>query len=132
MDEAHTSHFVEHLTGSERVFFFNELYRVLKPGAAVQIIVPAWSHERAYGDPTHQWPPCSGWLALYLNKAWRDVNAPHAGYTCDFGWTSSGTWDEWLSPRSMDTKIFAMQRYINSTSDIIFNLTKPKPAAPAP
>ena len=33
VDEVHSSHFVEHLTGPERVMFFNELYRVMKIGA---------------------------------------------------------------------------------------------------
>src|SRR5262245_23385575 len=33
VDEAVSSHFLEHLTGPERAHFANELYRVLKPGA---------------------------------------------------------------------------------------------------
>src|SRR5438552_1623142 len=57
--EAHASHFVEHLTAVERVAFCNELYRILVPGGTCQIIVPHWASCRAYGDPTHQWPPVS-------------------------------------------------------------------------
>jgi hypothetical protein len=124
VEEAHSSHFVEHLTGQERIFFFNELYRVLKKGAQAQIITPDWSHACAYGDPTHQWPPMSGWYTLYLNKAWREQNAPHVPYTCDFDWAAGGTWDEWLNVRNMETRMFAMQRYINSTRDLCVTLTK--------
>src|SRR5262245_36420082 len=33
VDEAHASHFLEHLTAEERIHFVNELYRVLKVNA---------------------------------------------------------------------------------------------------
>jgi hypothetical protein len=125
VSELRTSHFVEHLTREEWVPFFNESYRVLKFGAVMTVIVPHWSHDCAYGDPTHK-SFCSGWMALYLQKSWRDQNAPHCGYTCDFDWATSGTWDPWLEVRNMDTRMFAMQRYVNSMRDLIFTLTKTK------
>lgn len=124
VDEVHTSHFVEHLTGTERVAFFNELYRVMKKGAQARVITPHWSNACSYGDPTHQWPPMSEWYAYYLNKGWRDVNAPHAGFTCDFDFVVGGSWDSWLEVRNMDTRVFAMSRYINSYRDLIVTLTK--------
>jgi hypothetical protein len=122
VDEVHSSHFVEHLTGEERVSFFNELSRVMKKGAQARIITPHWSHACAYGDPTHQWPPMSEWFAYYLNKGWRDQNAPHTGYTCDFDFTVAGSWDPWLETRNQETKVFAMNRYINSYRDLIVTL----------
>lgn len=124
VDEVHSSHFVEHLTGVERVAFWNELHRVLKKGAQARIIVPNWSHACAYGDPTHQWPPMSEWAIYYLNKAWRDANAPHVPLTCDFDFVTGGSWDAWLEVRPQDTRTFAMQRYVNSWRDLIINLTK--------
>lgn len=124
VDEAFSSHFLEHLTGSERIGFFNELYRVMAPGAKITIITPDWSNACAYGDPTHQWPPISSWYALYLNKAWRDVNAPHVGYTCDFDWTHGVAWEEWLNVRNEEMKQFALQRYINSARDLHITLVK--------
>lgn len=130
VDEVHCSHFLEHLTGAERIHFFNELMRVLKPGAPARIITPHWSHERAYGDPTHQWPPICSWTYFYLQKAWRDVNAPHAGYTCDFDYVLAGTHDPndaWVAFRNMETKGVLMSRNINVTTDLIANLTKRKP-----
>src|SRR4051812_20709677 len=48
VDEVHTSHTVEHFTAEERIHFVNELYRILKPGATVKIIVPHWASYRAY------------------------------------------------------------------------------------
>lgn len=127
IDEAHSSHFVEHLDGPERVAFFNELYRVLKPGASVRIICPYWSHNRAYGDPTHKFPPISDWTFYYLNKGWRDMNAPHVGYTCDFEWVIAGTWDPndtYVASRNQETKVTLMTRNINCTVDIVVTLTK--------
>lgn len=127
VEDVHSSHFVEHLTGAERIPFFNELYRVLKPGKQARIITPHWSHERAYGDPTHAWPPVCGWTYFYLQKAWRDGNAPHVGYTCNFEWVLAGSHDPndaWVALRTGETKQIMMQRYINTTTDLIATLTK--------
>lgn len=85
VEEVHASHFVEHLDAGQRVWFANELYRVLKPGGTATIITPHWNSPRAFGDLTHAWPPVSEWWFLYLSKDWRAANAPHNdGYTCDF------------------------------------------------
>lgn len=122
--EVHSSHFLEHLEARERVHFFNELYRVMKKGAQARIITPHWSNSCSLGDPTHRWPATSEWYVYYLNKGWRDGNAPHSGFTCDFDFVVGGSWDSWLEVRNMDTRIFAMSRYINSYRDLIVTLTK--------
>lgn len=124
VDEIFSSHFVEHLTGPERVGFFNEIYRVMKPGATAHVITPHWSHACAYGDPTHQWPPMSEWMVYYLNRQWRDMNAPHTGYTCDFAFQFAGSWDPWLEPKNIEFRGFAMNRYTNSWRDLHVTLTK--------
>jgi hypothetical protein len=85
VDEIRASHFVEHLEAGDRIHFVNEAFRVLKPGATAQIITPHWNSCRAYGDLTHKWPPVSEFWFNYLNRAWREANAPHGdAYTCDF------------------------------------------------
>jgi len=124
IDEVFSSHFLEHLPGSDRIVFFNELHRVLKPGGKALIITPYWSHDCAYGDPTHAWPPISTWYVLYLNQAWRGVNAPHVGYTCDFDWTTGFGMDEWLLSRNDEVRAFAMQHYTNSVRDLHATVTK--------
>jgi len=40
VDEILMSHFLEHLTGEEAIELLAECYRVLKPGAAVTVVVP--------------------------------------------------------------------------------------------
>jgi ubiquinone/menaquinone biosynthesis C-methylase UbiE len=97
VDEVVASHVLEHLTPDTGVdpggrrHFMNELYRVLKPNPVgkvdykATVITPHWASNRAYGDPSHVWPPISEMTFLYYNEAWRKVNAPHLdGYACDF------------------------------------------------
>ena len=124
ISEVRSSHFVEHLTGTERIGFFNELYRVMKVGATAQIITPHWSNTCAYGDPTHQWPPMSEWYAFYLNKAWRDTQAPHAAYTCDFDYVIAGSWDQRLVGRNPEYTQISMNTQINAWRDLIVTITK--------
>lgn len=131
VEEGHASHFVEHLTAQERITFCNELYRVLKPGAKIQIIVPHWASCRAYGDPTHQWPPVSEFWFYYLNRDWRKANAPHTdaefnplGYDCHF----EAAWGYNLRPdlavKNQEYQQFAMQNYKEVCQDTIATLTK--------
>jgi predicted SAM-dependent methyltransferase len=129
--EALASHFVEHLTATQRVHFCNELYRVLIPGGTCQIIVPHWASCRAYGDPTHQWPPVSEFWFYYLSKDWRGGNAPHTskehtpdGFACDF----EATWGYSLHPslhaRSAEHQQFATANYKEACQDIVATLKK--------
>jgi len=124
VDEVYTSHFLEHLTGAERVGFFNELYRVMRKDAKAQIIVPHWASGRAYGDPTHQWPPVVEFFWYYLDKGWRDANAPHAGLTCDF----LATWGYSVAPawqvRSQEAQMFGINHYREVAQDMLATVVK--------
>ena len=125
VEEAHSSHFIEHLDQMERVHFVNELYRVLIPGGKALIIAPHWSSCRAYGDMTHKWPPVSEFWFFYLDKAWRAINAPHNDfYTCDFnvGWGYS--LDNESVTKNQETQQFRMQHYKDVCQDIVVTFTK--------
>lgn len=125
VEEAHTSHFLEHLEAMERVHFFNELYRVLKPGAIVTVITPNWASCRAYGDVTHKWPPVSEFFYPYLSKDWRATNAPHNDfYTCDFDATWGYNMAPSLAGRSDEYRRFALENYKEAASDLYATLTK--------
>lgn len=127
VEEAHASHFVEHLEPMERVHFVNELYRVLIPGGKAQIITPHWSSCRAYGDLTHKWPPVSEFWWYYLSKEWRDVNAPHNDfYTCDFQHTTWGfSLHPAVAPRNQEYQTHATLFFKEACQDMITTLTKP-------
>jgi len=125
VDEVHASHFVEHLTSKERFQFVNELYRVMKPGAKALIITPHWASNRAYGDLTHQWPPVAEMWFCYLNKAWRDANAPHTdaaympeGYACDFDYTVGYGLHGSLATRNTEYQQHAVANFKEAIQDM--------------
>jgi SAM-dependent methyltransferase len=131
VDEAHCSHFLEHLTADERIHFVNELDRVLKPGGKCTLICPHWKSCRAYGDPTHVWPPVSEFWFYYLSKEWRKANAPHTdseirtpGFKCDLECTWGYGLDPSLLVRNVEYQQHAMKFYTEATPDIIGTLKK--------
>lgn len=135
IDEARASHFLEHLTNLdgkwERVTFFNELHRVLKPGAGCMITIPHWASVRYYGDPTHK-EPFSEFGLLYLTKEWREVNAPHAdarwsahGYACDFNaFTNHYGLHQQLMGRNDEYRMHACTFFRDAVTDWVFTVVK--------
>lgn len=124
VEEVHSSHFIEHLTGEERIHFYNELYRVLKKDGKATLIAPHWGSGRAYGDLTHQWPPVVEFSFYYLDKNWREGNAPHCGLHCDF----NATWGYSVAPvwqvKNQETQMFGINHYREVAQDIICTLVK--------
>jgi hypothetical protein len=128
VDEINCSHFLEHLTSSERCHVLNEMWRVLKIGAKAKIVSPHWSSSRAYGDPTHRWPPMSDWFFSYLNKEWRDREAPHTSklYKCNFDIGLGYNLHPNVGLRNTEFQQFAVLFYKEATPDIVATLTKVK------
>lgn len=131
VDEVYASHFLEHLTAVERIHFVNELQRVLKKGATATIVVPHWCSTRAYGDPTHQWPPvCEMWF-YYLDQKWRDENAPHTdvknwdkGFACNLEASWGYAAHPALLTRNSEYQQFATTFYKEAVQDMQATLTK--------
>jgi len=131
VDEANASHIIEHFTPEQRCHFVNELWRVLKPGAKASIICPNWASNRAYGDPTHQWPPVSDFWLLYLNKKWRIEQAPHTdssvlpwGFACNFHVQNGFNIDDETVMKSDEARVLRMSHYINTCMDLVATFTK--------
>ena len=108
----------------ERVNFFNELYRIMKPNAIASIIVPSWNSAGGYGNPLFHEPFYEGAL-FFLNKDWRIANTPEViQYTCDF----DATWGYNMHPnivtRNQEYQQFALSNYCNSALDIMITLKK--------
>lgn len=131
VDEVHCSHVIEHFDGVQRCHVMNEMYRVLKPGGKATIIAPHWASSRAYGDPTHQWPPIGEFWFMYLSAEWRKSQAPHAdaaywasGYNCDF----QATWGYSVHPevqlRNQEYQTFAVNFYKEAAQDVHATLVK--------
>lgn len=122
------SHFCEHIPAKLRWPFFDECWRILKPGGVMQIVVPNFKSERAYGDNTHEWPPFTTFSLYYLNRQWREANKlTHGAYAlkCDFDHAAgpSGIAPD-LAARSHDAQMFAFRSYWESYSDMWVTLTK--------
>jgi len=131
VDEIHSSHFIEHFDAVERVHVYNEMFRVMKVGAKATLYAPAWQSGRAYGDPTHKWPPIAGFSFYYLLKDWREANAPHtdykhwpAGYKCDFDATWGWSMHQMIASRNPELQQFALNFYIEAAQDIVVTLVK--------
>lgn len=127
VDEIYCAQFLEHLEPMERVHFANETYRVLKPNCKATIITPYWGSMRAYGDMTHKWPPVSEFWYLYLDKAWRDKEAPHSvEYKCDFeiGWGHNP--NAVFQGRNDDYVRNAVNHWLNGANDLIAFITPRK------
>lgn len=133
VDEIHCSHFLEHLTAMERCAFVNESARVLIPGGKVTLIVPHWCSNRAYGDPTHQWPAVSEMWLYYLNREWRMANAPHTdasinkwGFSCNWEFTATYSMSQPVAARNQEFQQFALANYKEAAQDMIATLTNRK------
>src|SRR5262249_47451390 len=126
VDEALASHVIEHLKPAERIFFVNELYRVLKVGAKATIVTPHWCSARAMGDLTHEWPPVSEWWYFYLNAAWRERELQEAdhGYLCDFDYMWQYGMHPTISVRNQEFQQFALAYYKEAAQDLHATLTK--------
>lgn len=131
VDGANASHFIEHLTKEGRYHFFNELYRVLKPGAQLSFAVPHFASCRAYGDPTHEWPPFTEFALVYLNREWRQNNAPHTDaenapgrFSCDFDATYGYSMHQGLLTRNAEFQQFALTFYKEAAQDIVGTITR--------
>jgi hypothetical protein len=124
VDEVHSSHFVEHLTGEQRIHFFNELYRCLRKDAKATIITPHWRSGRAYGDMTHQWPPVVEMFWYYLDKNWRAANAPHVPLNCDFACTWGYSLAHPWPLKNQEAQGFALQHYSEVAQDMICTAAK--------
>jgi hypothetical protein len=134
VDEVLMEHTFEHFYPMERVHIINEMYRVMRVGAKAKILCPIWSSARAYGDPTHVWPPVSEWTAAYWNKVWRMKEAPHTDasvvdnmYNCNFFATCGYGLDPEMNNRSKEYQEMAMKYWKEAARDIVFSLTKLAP-----
>lgn len=138
--EIHSSHFVEHLTAEQRIHFWNELYRVLKPnkkdnGVNVEgfatIVVPHWGSCRAYGDPSHAWPPMSEFAFYYLCRDWRAGNAPHTdakhwpkGYNCHLECQWGYTANPAIATRNQEYQMHAFSFFKEAIHDIVATICR--------
>lgn len=141
VEEIHCSHFVEHLPAREvqasdiatnalgdvtlesylnkdfLFAFFDECYRILKPGGKITIIVPSAMSVRGFQDPTHR-RFIMRETFLYLSKEWRTINKlDHYNVVSDYGINVSHTFSSEISLRHPEFQAHAFQHFWNTTFD---------------
>ncbi len=122
VDEARCSHFIEHT--KDLLKFFDEVYRILKPGGKCQVIAPYYNSIRAWQDPTHT-RAISEHTFLYANKKWREDNKlNHYPVSCDFDFTFGYNIDPYWANRHEEARAFAIKHYTNVVHDIQVTLVK--------
>lgn len=122
VDEAFCSHYIEHV--HDLFKFFDELYRILKPGAQVQIIAPYGKSDRAWQDPTHIRPILEATF-LYANRGWREANKlNHYPISCNFDYSYGYQLNAPWNLKSQEALNFALCHYWNVASDIHVTMTK--------
>lgn len=128
VDEVFTSHFLEHLDGEQRIRFFSEMYRILKPDGKMTHVHPYYKSVRAIQDPTHKFPPISENSYLYWDKNWRAANKlDHYKMPkeLDFEFSVYYTFQDatWAN-KSEETRNFAINHYFNVVADMIVHMKK--------
>jgi predicted SAM-dependent methyltransferase len=98
VDELHAAHLIEHIDavylpdGTDALlWFFDEAWRVAKPGATFSLQWPALQSVRAFQDPTHRRfiPPQT---MAYLDKNWRQMQKlDHYLGGCDWVYESGAS-----------------------------------------
>ena len=125
VDEAVSRYLVNYLKPADRIFFVNQLYRVLKPGGKANIITPHWCCNKAYGDLNAVMPPVSEDWFFHLNKKWREEHAYWAtDYVCDFDFTLGYSLHPYIIPRNQEYQQNAIQFWKESAQDMAATLIK--------
>jgi len=149
VDELHCSHFVEHIpareveardlvdpnpqtidrwVGVDMFFaFFDECYRILKPGGKFRVVCPALRSNRAFQDPTHRRFIAAETFA-YLSREWRQGSMlDHYRVRCDFGGVCNHTLPGELSLLSPEAQAQRFHERWNQIVDWIADLVAIKP-----
>ena len=124
-------HFVEHIPhhrpGWEKDgwwLFFDEVYRICKPGATLRFVHPYCMSGRAFWDPTHErFIHETTWA--YLSREWREKeHLDHYPTNVNFEVVSidgAGVTDEFML-RSEQQQAFARAHYWNVIADVAVTL----------
>jgi SAM-dependent methyltransferase len=125
VDAVFSAHYLHRLDMPERIAFFNEVYRILKPQGQCILVVPHWSSQRAIADPRAKWPPLSALSFVYFNKKWRENDHfDDIGINCDFGYGYGYGLDADLQPRNAEFQQHAIKSWINAAVDLHVTMTK--------
>lgn len=133
VEEARCSHFVEHIPhwrpGWEKdgwFLFFEEVNRILAPGAPLEVWHPYSRSDRAFWDPTHE-RFINEMTWYYLDAGWRELQGlDHYPTDVDFEIVvidGVGVPDS-VANRNADYQSYARTHLFNAISDLHVSLRK--------
>lgn len=121
VDEIICEHFIEHLDGLERLPFFDECWRIMKPEATMLCITPGAFTSRYMQDPTHKFPMVVWEFYNYLNADVRKKDGlDHCPVHCNFYFEGHHS----LYEGQHENSKFAENYYLNSVHDLRVTLKK--------
>lgn len=130
--EVHSSHYLEHIKHGDGYHdpffqFFDELYRILKPGGLARFVVPYWSSVRAIQDPTHM-RSIGEPTFFYLSQQWRKMNKlEHYPIKCNFDLVKvDHAISEEFVGRAQDAVAYQAMHNLNVVNDIMVTIKKAK------
>lgn len=138
--EIRCSHFAEHLPARDvdrrdtddptywgRDFFlafFDECYRILRPGGTMTVTVPAAPGDRAFQDPTHRRFLVAATF-LYLNAPWREANGlQHYRVSCNFSVDARTVVAQGFNALSPEDRAHKLAHEVNHALDLSIRLEK--------
>ena len=132
VDEIFCSHFIEHIPHGDGYHdpffqFFDEVFRILKPGGVAKFVIPYYSSVRAFQDPTHM-RYIGEPTFFYLTKKWRKINKlEHYPVKCDFEVVKMDhAVSEEMLGKAQDAVAYQAMHMWNVVNDIQVTLRKPK------
>lgn len=138
VDELHCSHVIEHVKndyiqtykGEEQdalLFFFDEAYRIAKPGAVFTVIWPALQTVRAFQDVTHRRFIPHTMIAYISREGRKAMGVDHYVGECDWIGTVNPTMQHEETLRSSEIQAKRFNECWNTISDFWANLKANKP-----
>jgi len=105
--------------------FMDEVYRILKPGGKIRIIVPYYTSIRAIQDPTHV-RSIGEITFMYFNKEWREVNklGHYTTTLCDFDFVYGYNMQQEFLSKHDEQRNYALKHLWNVADDLDITLTK--------
>ena len=122
---------LEYLSGPQRVWFCNELHRVLKPAGTATLYLPYWTSPNAFADPYLQWPPITEMSLSYLcDQQFRSRNRlpyplPKADFDISYGYSYASEWHV----RSDAARDYATKHNVGIIRELVATLTKREDSA---
>lgn len=129
VSEVFCSHYVEHIPHGSSVkdgwwLFFDEVFRICKPGALLKFVHPYAKSDRAFWDPTHtRYIHETTWY--YLDAGWRKAQGlDHYQTKVDFEValiSGTGLADRFAA-KHHEAQAYAREHYWNVIPDLVVDL----------